>query len=386
MLSIPPLYPITDPRIDLSLSRQVSRFADAGFPLVQFRGKGVAAKEHWQELRTSLSLAEENGGWPQIIVNDRADFAILATREGLEPWGLHLGQRDIPVADAIRMPGLMQFHFGASTHNPKEWSLVDSSCDHAGVGPFRATTTKPDHEATIGTKGLEAGCLALRQQNIAPIAIGGLAIEDALTCFLAGAESLAMAHELSPQATGNDDTRLADYLWQAQKIKFSIQPIINRKAGVAIVGGSGAGKTALSNSLAPRLGFKAKDLDAIVSEKAGKTIAEIFNDSETMFRKLESECLPECLEYPSVVALGAGAWHQETIRDRLQKSGWTILWLAEVPSTAWERARKDVNRPLAKDRATFMQRWRSRMKKWSVLPSLLPLGRSPDELAELLAP
>lgn len=346
----------------------------------------MATKELWQELRISLIQATENGGWPQIVVNDRADLAILAVGSGLEPWGLHLGQTDIPAAEAVRLPGLRHLHFGASTHNPSEWSQIGCTCDHAGVGPFRATTTKPDHDETIGVRGMEAGCLALRQQNVAPIAIGGLTSEDASTCFEAGVESLAIAQALSPKVVGNSGTQLVEFLWQVQKKKYSIRPTIKKGAGVVIVGGSGAGKTELAKSLALRLGLSAKDLDTVICARIGKTIAEIFNDGESSFRELELKYLPECMEYPSVLALGAGAWHQTAIRDHVKKSGWNILWLAEVPSVAWERIKMDANRPLASDRTIFMERWHSRMKEWSVLPSVLPLGRSSGELAEILSP
>lgn len=385
MVHFPPLYPIADATQELSLSRQIARFAGAGFPLVQLRGKPVPINEQWAELRRALTESIQNGGWPLIVVNDRADLAILAAYEGLAPWGLHLGQSDMPAKEAVRLPGLKDLHFGASTHNPIEWASVDCVCDHAGVGPIRATTTKKDHAVTIGFDGLAEGCSAMRQKNIAPIAIGGLTIDDSLACFQAGAESLAMSHSLSPAAIDASGGNLTECLWQAQKIKYSLAPILKSGQGAILAGGSGAGKTALAGSLALRLGLPAVDLDHQISQRAGKSIAEIFGEGEDAFRKIESECLPECLEKPAVLALGGGAWQQESVRRCVQKAGWSVVWLAENPSVAWERAKKDPNRPLAKDRAAFMEKWRSRMPLWSLLPPLLPLGRSAAELAELLA-
>jgi thiamine-phosphate diphosphorylase len=368
------------------LSRQIARFAAKGFPLIQFRGKPLSVNDQWRELRMALAESSQDGGWPLIAVNDRADLAILAASEGTAPWGLHLGQSDLPAMEAVKLPGLGELHFGASTHNPVEWVSVDSVCDHAGVGPVRATQTKKDHVETIGFDGLSCGCAVLRQKNIAPIAIGGLNIDDALACFRAGAESLAMSYSLSPAAIERGGGNLTEYLWQAQKLKISVVPFFKSDRGLVIVGGSGAGKTALAECLAQRTGMRALDLDHRISQHTGKSIPEIFGDGEEAFRKLESECLPECLEEPSILALGGGAWQQEAIRNCVQKAGWSVVWLAENPSVAWERAKDDPNRPLAKDRTSFMEKWRSRMPLWSSLPAILPLGRSPAELAELLAP
>jgi shikimate kinase len=291
----------------------------------------------------------------------------------------------LPAVEAVKLPGLEDLHFGASTHSPAEWASVDSVCDHAGVGPVRATQTKKDHVETIGFDGLSRGCATLRQKSIAPIAIGGLAIDDASACYRAGAESLAMSHSLSPVAVEAGGGNLTEYLWLAQKIKYSFAPIIKSGCGAVIVGGSGAGKTALAESLALRLGMPAVDLDHRISQKVGKSITEIFDEGEDAFRKIESGCLPECLEAPSVLALGGGAWQHEAVRGRVQKAGWSVVWLAENPNVAWERAKIDPNRPLAKDRKIFMENWSSRMPLWSSLPALLPLGRSAAELAELLA-
>ena len=384
ILNLPSLYPITDANQELSLSEQVLRFADAGFPLVQFRGKPMSVSDQWRELRKALIQSRENGGWPLIVVNDRADLAVLAAYESLRPWGLHLGQTDLPASEAFRLPGLEGIHFGASTHNPNEWSSVDSVCDHAGVGPVRATPTKRDHEETIDFGGLSKGCSILRSKGVAPVAIGGLTMDDALPCFKAGAESLAMTKALSPSVLSSCESQLTEYLWTTQKIKYAEKPILSKGRGVVIVGGSGAGKTTLADCLAWRMGLKAIDLDSQISVKVGRSIAEIFNDGEAIFRNLEAERLPECVEQSAVLALGAGAWQQEAIRQFVVKSKWDVLWLAEDPRIAWERVKMDANRPLAKDRAEFMQRWRSRMDEWSVLPSLLPLGRPPEELAQAL--
>jgi len=154
MINLPPIYAITDARRDEPLAAQVERLGRAGFPLVQFRGKPLDAKRQWLELRSALVTAASQGGWPAICLNDRADLAVLAASEGLALWGLHLGQSDLPPGEALRLPGLERLHLGTSTRSPGEWGAPDPACDHAGVGPVRATGTKPDHAEPLGLEGL----------------------------------------------------------------------------------------------------------------------------------------------------------------------------------------------------------------------------------------
>jgi len=381
MLKLPPLYPITDARLECSLSEQIRRLGEAGFPLVQFRGKPLDAKEQWIQLRKALSESALNGGWPLICVNDRADLALLAAREGLAPWGLHLGQGDIPPAEAQALPGLAGLHFGTSTHEDTEWLGVDPACDHAGIGPFRATSTKGDHARPIGLEGLRAGCAVLRSRGLAPVAIGGLDLEDAQPCYEAGAESLAMVGEVGRSQEPRE------LLWRAQIARWQARLPIRRGCGLILVGGSGCGKTALAEALGRRMRMSAADLDVEAERLAGKAIARIFAEAgEPAFRDLEDRALSKLLSVPCVISLGGGAWECEGVRKQIRSAEFQVLWINENPLVAWNRVAQDPHRPLAGDRAAFLDRWRRRMPRWEEAPMILPLGRSPEILAETLVP
>jgi shikimate kinase len=379
MLPLPPLYPITDATRPESLSAQIRRLGEAGFPLVQFRGKPLDAKAQWLELRAALAEAAANGGWPFICVNDRADLAMLAAQEGLAPWGLHLGQGDLPAAEALRLPGLGRCHLGASTHTSAEWEDADPACDHAGVGPFRGTATKSDHAEPIGLEGLRAGCAALRAQGLAPIAIGGLGPADAQACFEAGAESLAMVGEVhrsaQPGALG----------WEVQRARWQVRPPFQWGQGLVILGGSGAGKSTLGRLLAQRLGLPFHDLDDAIEADQGIPVSAIFAErGEGAFRSLESALLPTLLARPAVVALGGGAWEASANREAVTATGFASLWLAEPPARAWGRVSRDPRRPLAQDRGAFMARCAARAAAWSLAPALLPFGRGPEDLVSAM--
>ncbi len=379
MLSLPPLYPITDPRLDLSLSEQIRRLGAAGFPLVQFRGKPLDAKAQWKELREALAASAAAGGWPNIVVNDRADLAILAAQEGLAPWGLHLGQDDLPPSEARRLPGLGAVHIGTSTHALGEWVEIDPACDHAGVGPFRGTASKGDHAEPIGLEGLREGCRRLRERDLAPVAIGGLTLADLPDIYAAGAESAAMIGEV---ARAENPSEL---LWQAQVARWRVRPLVRSGQGIVLAGGSGSGKSSLGAVLSVKSGLPLVDLDAAIEAAEGRLIPEIFaSDGESTFRELEARHAREALGAPCVLALGGGAWEREELRDAVFESGFSALWLAEVPEKAWARVGGDPARPLAQERATFLSRYRARMARWSTLPMVLPLGRNLEQLASAL--
>ncbi|MDP2874548.1 MAG: thiamine phosphate synthase, partial [Holophaga sp.] len=330
VLNLPPLYPITNANSSVSLADQVSRLGAAGFPLVQFRGKPLDAKAQWLQLRQALMESKANGGWPQICVNDRADLAVLAAQEGLPLWGLHLGQDDLPPKDARSLPGMETVHIGTSTHEMCEWMAVDAACDHAGLGPFRATLTKGDHAEPIGLEGLRVGCTTLRSRGLAPVAIGGLTMKDADSCFEAGAESLAMIGEIERC----EEPR--ELLWSAQLARWRARKPLDRRLGLVLIGGSGCGKSTLAHALSHRMILPLADLDSAVEDHAGTPISRIFAESgEMAFRQMEENVLATLLLAPTVIALGGGAWESERIRNQVRSAGFQVLWINENPSETW---------------------------------------------------
>lgn len=369
MLNLPPLYPATDAQLPASLSEQIQGLGAAGFPLVQFRAGSLPREASWEQLRRALAAAQSNGGWPAICVHDDAELFLRAKREGMPPWGLLLdGDRTLP--PELRDLALV---LGTTTDALRGREGAAPGWSHAGVGPFR-TDTKG-----LGFTELRQACGDLRAKGILPFAFGGLTLQDARSCYRAGAESLALGRELlqAPEPT--------ELLWQAQRLRWRCTPPLRKGQGLALIGGSGCGKSTLAGKLGRRLDLPVQDLDAGIVERAGKPIARIFaEEGEPWFRKLEEELTCAAFRSPAILALGGGAWESEAVRSAARSSGFAVLWIAENPDRIWRRVGQDPKRPLAQDRETFLARWRVRLPRWMEAPMLLPLGRGPGRLAEAL--
>jgi shikimate kinase / 3-dehydroquinate synthase len=130
---------------------------------------------------------------------------------------------------------------------------------------------------------------------------------------------------------------------------------------LALVGFMGAGKSTLGPELAERLGRPFVSVDAVVEERTGATVAELFAErGQEEFRNLEERAAVEALtrRLPAVVELGGGALGAEHTRIALAEHAFTVL-LETTPEDAWERVSSGV-RPLATNpeefRALFEER------------------------------
>src|SRR5690349_14980153 len=94
----------------------------------------------------------------------------------------------------------------------------------------------------------------------------------------------------------------------------------SRPAGpvLVLVGPPGSGKTTVGRLLARRLGVGFTDVDALIVERIGKSIAEMFtDDGEDAFRALEREVVAEALAgTDGVLALGGGSVLAASTRER----------------------------------------------------------------------
>ena len=117
---------------------------------------------------------------------------------------------------------------------------------------------------------------------------------------------------------------------------------------VALVGLSGAGKTAVGPVLAARLGGGVADLDARIAGRAGLAIPELFaRDGEAAFRRLECAELERAInEGVAVIACGGGIVDTPEARVLLRERC-RAIWLEVDPLEAASRvAAEPGQRPL----------------------------------------
>jgi len=116
-------------------------------------------------------------------------------------------------------------------------------------------------------------------------------------------------------------------------------------AQVVLVGAPGSGKSTVGALLAERLGVPFVDVDAVIEQRAGRSIADIFaDDGEPAFRALEESTTAELLQQPGVLSLGGGA--VLSARTRAALRGHRVVWLQVSAATAVSRVGLNEARPL----------------------------------------
>ena len=115
-----------------------------------------------------------------------------------------------------------------------------------------------------------------------------------------------------------------------------------------LVGFMGCGKSYIGRPLAAKLGFQFVDVDNIIENTEGGTIAQIFeNQGETYFRQLESETLKRLGKWENIViATGGGAACFQGNMEWMNENGLSI-YLKASPELLLSRLKGEtLQRPL----------------------------------------
>ncbi|WP_306151324.1 thiamine phosphate synthase [Roseovarius sp. MMSF_3281] len=183
---IGPVYFITDPGAGLPVEEQAMAAARGGAAVVQLRDKAASDDEM---LELARGLREALPEAVKLIVNDRVDVAVWSGCDGL-----HIGQGDGDVVAARKRLGPDRI-LGLSIERESQVAAIPTGyVDYIGVGPVRATATKPDHAAPIGFDGLAR---IIGAAGLPAVAIGGIGPGDAGQVKLAGAEGVAVVSAIA---------------------------------------------------------------------------------------------------------------------------------------------------------------------------------------------
>ena len=202
-IKIPKLYAIADAEVLSGRGVPIAEFAEelrsGGVTLLQYRDKRGVPQAI---LRNAALIADAFvGAGATLILNDRADLAVLAGWDGV-----HVGQGDLMPEDAKTVlagrenPHLRSEMWGArgirggivgvSTHTEAEMVLAEAgAADYVAVGPVFATGTKLDAAEVVGLDGVRRARVLTRKPLVA---IGGITRQNARSVMDAGADAVAV--------------------------------------------------------------------------------------------------------------------------------------------------------------------------------------------------
>jgi thiamine-phosphate pyrophosphorylase len=177
---------------------------EGGARILQFRHKGFFSRQVFEEAEHLAELCRSANAL--FVMNDRADLALLLDS------ALHLGQDDLPPADARRImppPSIIGF----STHNAQQLQAADlEPVDYLAIGPIFATASKQNPDPVVGLDELRR----LRAVTPKPlVAIGGITRENAAQVLDAGVDSVAVIADLYPEPCTKAALRARTEEWLA---------------------------------------------------------------------------------------------------------------------------------------------------------------------------
>jgi len=164
---------------------------------LQLRAKGAGGRALAAAARWLLAVCRDDG--VPFCVNDRLDVALAIGADVV-----HLGQDDLPLADALRVraaPGMPGLVVGVSTHNlAQARAAAAGGADYIGYGPIFATGSKLNPDPTVGIATLAEVCGAV---DIPVVAIGGIDLAAVAAVAAAGAAAAALiaAVDAAPDPT-----------------------------------------------------------------------------------------------------------------------------------------------------------------------------------------
>lgn len=155
---------------------------EAGVRAIQFREKRMPLPEQVAVASEMGSLCRQAGAL--FLVNDRADLAMAVSADGV-----HLGQEDLPVAEARRLLGERAV-IGATCETPAEVRAATAAgADYIGTGPVYATSTKPDAGDAYGPAIVER---VTAETHLPVVGVGGIGVGGAAPVIRAGGSGVAV--------------------------------------------------------------------------------------------------------------------------------------------------------------------------------------------------
>jgi len=168
MTPLPRLQFLTLDRASLPPVGQARAACGAGIRWIQLRAKGLAFPDWVALAREVGAVCRDHGAW--LTVNDSPEVAAEVGAAGV-----HLGRADPLPARARALLGPRAW-VGVTLNTTADLDrLAEGRPDYVGVGPFRATASKPGHAPVHTPDSLAA---LVRAANLPAFVIGGVTADD----------------------------------------------------------------------------------------------------------------------------------------------------------------------------------------------------------------
>lgn len=177
------------------------RFLDGGARLIQLRAKDAASGQllDWADAIVALARGHD----ARVIVNDRADVALMAAAAGV-----HVGQEDMPPSAVRAVAEGRPLQIGLSTHTHDQIAAAASEpVDYIAIGPVFGTGTKDTGHDAVGLDMVRAAARGSAGRPV--VAIGGITLATASRVIEAGAASVAVISDL---LSGDPAARVRAYI------------------------------------------------------------------------------------------------------------------------------------------------------------------------------
>ena len=175
---------------------------------LQLRMKDTPLEAH---LHTAQRLREiTRGSRTNLIVNDNLDVAMEVDADGV-----HLGQTDLPLAEARQRWNIPGKIYGLSTHSMEQAERATAlQPDYIGIGPVYPTTTKLNAACPLGPQ--EAGRIA-RKTPMTSVAIGGIDVHNLPALLKAGVQNFCVANAVNSRPDPCTAIRDLQKIWETHR-------------------------------------------------------------------------------------------------------------------------------------------------------------------------
>lgn len=161
---------------------------EGGCRWIQLRMKDCSENEVFETAQKVKQMCDR---YSAVFIID--DYVGIAGSVGAH--GVHLGQNDMPLAEARQILGSNCIIGGTANTFAHVQAHVAAGADYIGCGPYRFTTTKKNLSPVLGTEGYTSVVRHMHMEGIRlPIvAIGGITYDDIPGILATGVGGVALS-------------------------------------------------------------------------------------------------------------------------------------------------------------------------------------------------